>query len=422
MTLTPDLPDIATAGARAPGGKGPLGEAVRSRYTLDYRVGTYATFLRQMMEGLRSQTIPDGPNKGETPLAHLNPEAIGDPARALLKAWAVVGDVLAFYQERIATECYFLTATEFHSTLELLRTIGYEPSPGVAAATYLAFTVADTPGSPKKVTVPKGTAVQSVPAQGQKPQTFETSEEIEARPEWNSLKPHRVTVPLLQTIDGSTTKLRLSGTSTHLRAGDRLLLLDGEGSNGGVERKWFSRELKAVNPRPREKYTLVSWDAPPVTDEPVRPLAEPRVFAFRQKASLFGHNAQPWEEAPEKVKLQYGGTRGGGVFHSTDNGDKWDAVNAGLPDADVRVLAINRQGHVFAGTNGDGVFRSTDGGRSWKEINTGLKKKVVNALSVGPHDHIFAGTTEGGVFRSSDNGDQWEAIKGGFLLKHGLRK
>ena len=71
----------------------------------------------------------------------LTTRAPDDPAIALLDAWAVVGDVLSFYQERIANEGFLRTATERRSVLELARQIGYELNPGVAAATYLVWEV-----------------------------------------------------------------------------------------------------------------------------------------------------------------------------------------------------------------------------------------------------------------------------------------
>ena len=58
-----------------------------------------------------------------------------------------LGDVLTFYQERIANESYLRTATERLSVLELARLIDYQLRPGVAASTYLAFTLEDAPGA-----------------------------------------------------------------------------------------------------------------------------------------------------------------------------------------------------------------------------------------------------------------------------------
>src|SRR5262249_25200610 len=154
--------------------------------------------------------IADGPNQGTRPLAALTARAVDDPAIALLDAWAIVADVLTFYQERIANEGYLRTATERRSVLELARAIGYELSPGVAASVYLQFSVeeiiaaaAAAPGARVQVaagpgsspfnsglvSIPEGTQVQSVPAPGQLPQTFETSAPFEARVEWNRTTP-----------------------------------------------------------------------------------------------------------------------------------------------------------------------------------------------------------------------------------------
>lgn len=157
--------------------------------SIDYRIGTHPSFFYEMLSLLHSWRVPDGENEGIHPLASLTTRELDDPAIAVLDAWAVVADVLTFYQERIANEGFLRTATERFSILELARTIGYELKPGVAATTHLAFTVEDAPGSPGSAVVLAGTRVQSIPGQGELPQTFETSEEITARSEWNLLRP-----------------------------------------------------------------------------------------------------------------------------------------------------------------------------------------------------------------------------------------
>ena len=109
--------------------------------------------------------------------------------------------MLAFYTERLAQESYLRTARERISLQELGRLIGYRLRPGVAAETYLAFALepppevpaaaSKDPGSappvtPATVTLEPGLRVQSIPGPGEQPQTFETVEEVEARPEWNA--------------------------------------------------------------------------------------------------------------------------------------------------------------------------------------------------------------------------------------------
>lgn len=199
---------------------------------LSYRIGTYSTFFREMVAQLHSVAIPalpNGPNAGTRPLAALTTRAADDPSIALLDAWAVVADVLTFYQERVANEGYLRTATERLSVLELARTIGYELSPGVAASTYFAFTVDNTPGSPGTATVPTGTKVQNVPAQGKLPQTFETIEDIQALASRNQLQ-LRLTRPqelaLVLSADGKSLDLYMLGLSTSFPSDSNAVSLD----------------------------------------------------------------------------------------------------------------------------------------------------------------------------------------------------
>src|SRR5687768_6071177 len=86
----------------------------------------------------------------------------------------------------------------------MAKLIGYRLRPGVAAETWLAFALeppktpppGTTPdpgafftGIPQSLTLASGLQVQSVPGPDEKPQTFETVEAIDARPEWNAAKP-----------------------------------------------------------------------------------------------------------------------------------------------------------------------------------------------------------------------------------------
>ncbi|MBX6771105.1 MAG: hypothetical protein IRY83_05225 [Chloroflexi bacterium] len=74
---------------------------------------------------------------------------------------------------------------------------------------------------------------------------------------------------------------------------------------------------------------------------------------------------------------------------------------------------------LFAGTNGNGIFRSTDGGNSWSAVNAGLGNPIVNALSIDPTapTTVLAGTGRGplvgeptaGVYRTTNRGDSWAA-------------
>jgi len=135
--------------------------------SIQYRVGTYGSFLLAMMEG-----IARAPELRQTWLTR----STDDFGIAVLAMWAYVADILTFYQERIANEAYLRTAILQESVQRLAALLDYEPAPGSAAEADLAFFVE----AGKQVQIPIGLRVQSVPGQGEKPQKFETSEAITA--------------------------------------------------------------------------------------------------------------------------------------------------------------------------------------------------------------------------------------------------
>src|SRR5437899_7064643 len=145
--------------------------------SISYRVGTQPLFKESMQA--RLGTLPE-----------LRTRDPGDFTFGLIDAWASVADVLSFYQERIANESFLRTATERRSLAGLAELVGYVPQPGVAASTWLAFTIMQAPGTPGSpstaVDIPAGTRVQSIPLPGGLPQTFETIETVPARVEWNA--------------------------------------------------------------------------------------------------------------------------------------------------------------------------------------------------------------------------------------------
>ena len=210
---------------------------------LSYRTGTHAAFLETMKARLSSKEYPS--------LRALTTRQEDDPAIAMLDAGATMLDVLTFYQERIANEGYLRTATERRSVLELARLVGYKLRPGVAASVYLAFTIEN--GYPTEI--PAGTRAQSIPAPGELPQAFETSEPLQARAEWNILLP-RMTRPTYITL---STMLYLEtiyfvGTSTNLNPNDPLLFVFGTGEDEQVLRLIEKVEVEAV--QNRTKVTL----------------------------------------------------------------------------------------------------------------------------------------------------------------------
>src|SRR5262245_18144326 len=116
-----------------------------------YRVGTYTSFRQAMLQAIA----------GTPELAALKTPLSDDYAITVLELWAIVADILTFYQERIANEGFLRTARLRDSVLRLVRLLDYQLGPGVAATALLAFTLE----SSATVKVPIGLRVQSVPGQ-----------------------------------------------------------------------------------------------------------------------------------------------------------------------------------------------------------------------------------------------------------------
>lgn len=199
---------------------------------LRYRAGTHGQFLATMKARLAAieveATGPDGnaldPPVKLHPLTALTTRETSDFSLALLDGWASLGDLLCFYQERIANEGFLRTATERRSVLELARLVGYKLRPGVAASVHLAYTIDRNQAEP--VTIKAGARSQSLPGPDETPQSFETSEDLLARREWNDLAPRRrrpQKITLATALQIET--LHLVGRSTNLRTGDSLLFV-----------------------------------------------------------------------------------------------------------------------------------------------------------------------------------------------------
>src|SRR5215510_29940 len=261
---------------------------------ISYRTGTWATCKESMLARLSSSDYPA--------LSGLKTRDDNDFSVALLDASSVVLDILTFYQERLANESYLRTATQLRSLTELSRLIGYAPAPGVSASVYLAFSLKAATGLPSNpstpsITIPKGTQAQSVPARGQSPQTFETSEDILAKADWNAL---RVQTGVPWVAPGPNW-LYLAGTSTQLNPGDALLILgvnrETWNPSPNPSEQWDIVILNKVEVDKVRNLTYVAWDQRTLHFTGDGTSGDPatwktaKIFALRQRAALFGHNA-----------------------------------------------------------------------------------------------------------------------------------
>jgi predicted phage baseplate assembly protein len=250
---------------------------------VSYRSGTWAQFKATMLDALSATPA----------LAGLRTRSDDDFTIALLDAWAVVCDILTFYQERIANESYLRTATELVSVGELAKLIGYKLRPGLAASVALSFTL-DTPpplptapsvgpsltmyspslpttsnpptGSPSSIALATGLQAQTVPDPGAQPATFETIAPITARAEWNAIKA-RMTRPPAATPGNTGANVRLVGLVGSVKVGDSLLVaVTGAGQS--------LQQVTAVELDTSTQTTLVRFEAD-ACQQPAAPPAAP---------------------------------------------------------------------------------------------------------------------------------------------------
>jgi hypothetical protein len=290
-------------------------------------------------------------------LAQFKTRDSDDFSIAFLDSSAVVLDILTFYQERLANESYLRTAQQLPSLVWLSRLIGYQPSPGVAASTYLAFTLRAATGLPSNpnttaITIPAGSQAQSVPGQGQTPQAFQTSTDILAKADWNAL-PVQTGIPWLPL--GQQTQMYLAGTATQLNPGDALLIVGDDRLNVPDSMIWDLCHITSVQPDSLNQRTLVTWAEPLGTaNGSLGPSqSNPQVFALRQRAALFGYNAlNPILLTPTKVDLTgLLGSSGDWNFGTASNSQPADLAAASLIDLDQVCSKLTTGGWLVLMTN-----------------------------------------------------------------------
>ena len=229
------------------------------------RSGTYWSFRDSMIARLSSS---DHGALGD--LKSRDPKV--DFSIALIDAWAVTGDILTFYNERLGSETLVETAQETESLHLLAQLVGYVPQPGVSASVKLAFKMAESPGAPEAVELASGLKVQSTPGPGEDPVLFETGEALSARPAWNAIRPR---LGEIQALSTGTRELYLAGTQTGLRAGNALFFT----ADNGTPVFAYIRDVELLPADPAkdpDKPDLTRIKIDPVTTAPLsQTLADP---------------------------------------------------------------------------------------------------------------------------------------------------
>jgi photosystem II stability/assembly factor-like uncharacterized protein len=155
-------------------------------------------------------------------------------------------------------------------------------------------------------------------------------------------------------------------------------------------------------------------------------------FRFRFVGPRVGNRIASVAGVPGDPSTYYAGAASGGVWKSTDGGNRWIPIFDKQPAAAIGALAVapTDPSVVWAGTGeawvirdsdviGNGIYKSTDAGKTW--TNMGLQETGrIGRIIVHPSnpDIVFAcalGRATGpqqerGVFRTVDGGLHWERV------------
>jgi photosystem II stability/assembly factor-like uncharacterized protein len=163
-----------------------------------------------------------------------------------------------------------------------------------------------------------------------------------------------------------------------------------------------------------------------------RPPTDDDNFRFRFVGPAVGNRVAAIAGVAGDPSTYYAGAASGGIWKSTDGGNRWEPIFDKEPVAAIGALAVapSDANVVWAGTGeawairdsdvmGNGVYRSTDAGKTWTHVgldDTGRIGRIV--VSPANPDVAFVcalGRLTGpqqdrGVYRTADGGAHWEHV------------
>lgn len=178
---------------------------------------------------------------------------------------------------------------------------------------------------------------------------------------------------------------------------------------------------------------LIAGDAAPVAPVPgasnwtqLGPTAIPKGQTYGSGRVLVTGRVTAIAIDPTDRNRLFLGAAQGGVWRSTDLGDRWTAMSDNAPSLAIGALTIDPNNHltIYAGTGeanfsqdsyyGAGILKSTDGGTTWTQLGAatfvGLRIARI-AVTPGTANRVFA-ATGGGLYRSNDAGVTWTRMTG----------
>jgi hypothetical protein len=117
----------------------------------DYTNRDYSSLLASLLD-VAALKLPEWTDRSEN-----------DLGRMFLELFAYVGDILLYYQDRIANEAFLSTAVERRSVIDLLSLIGYNLGTPAPASADLTLTIPNDAATPVRIEVGARFATQALP-------------------------------------------------------------------------------------------------------------------------------------------------------------------------------------------------------------------------------------------------------------------
>ncbi|MGB5875568.1 MAG: YCF48-related protein [Bacteroidota bacterium] len=128
---------------------------------------------------------------------------------------------------------------------------------------------------------------------------------------------------------------------------------------------------------------------------------------------------------PWKPSVLYAGTKGHGMFTSTDGGKIWSPVLTGddstisLGDVHDIKIDVQRPDNLYASFSSVGLMKSTDAGATWirltQEYSSTGARITRMLVHTGKQDHVIFGTSTGNILKSTTGGSTWSPVRQGLV-------
>jgi Baseplate J-like protein len=361
-----------------------------------YRAGDYVSFRQAVLTPL---TMPGNP--APVPIEQAlsvdgmpvwRTDGAGDLAVMIAEWFAYIGDIVAFYNERIANESYLRTAVLASSVNNLIGVLGYRPRPAIGATGTLAALVSPGPSFGAPITLPKGLQFQSKPTPGLPPQTFELAQDTQiSAPDQFPASPQP---ELLGTVTGWVWKLTeyrvgpwsvfgygavtegeytvsLRGAVKNIDPGALLRLRSRDASIGGGP--WLATVLKtAINPTASGgQQTLLTFT--------LSGAAPDKISAAQAALESVGQSANVWSAFGAGGWLIKRDVHLAGIARQIQPGD-WVLFNAG-PQGPTPLLAqVAATSETIWDANGSATSHTIAGGST--TVKSGSKTTTIDTTPI----------------------------------------